>query len=201
MGGNVWERLKSCYPPIIELIPVGLIGWGIYVLVSGLEEMALLMPVDFSFFGKPTVLATKNPLILWSYISLAAALYAIFSLISYYVLLPDDPRELIKLPADRATPLDFQEAQAIQRSWVRSFYALKTLTVTNLIYRLWGTVWISLTKWDSLGLWPWLTVILMVLVVLRPLYLLTKTISAHLVRASVGETSTSSEDKNRDLGT
>lgn len=187
----MWERLRDSYPPILELIPLAALGWGAYVLLSGFEEMALLMPVDFSFWGKPTVLAATNPLILWSYLSLAAALYAIFSLISYYVLLSDDPRELISLPADRATPLELGEAVVVQRSWVRSFYALKTLIIMNLVYRLWGTVWISLTRWDGLGLWPWLTVILMMVAILHPLFLLARIVSSHRIRAATDDNATS----------
>lgn len=189
----MWERLKDSYPPILELIPLVALGWGAYVLLSGLEEMALLMPVDFSFLGKPTVLAATNPLILWSYLSLAAALYVIFSLISYYVLLSGDPRELISLPPDRATPLELHEAVVVQRSWIRSFYALKTLIIINLVYRLWGTVWISLTRWDGLGLWPWLTIILMIAAILYPLFLLARIVSSHRIRVSRDDNASSPE--------
>ena len=152
----MWEKMRRCYPPQLELVSLFLVVLAFYIALSNYSALPDTIPTHFDANGNPDDWGGKGTIILLPIINAVSFLF--LTLFCFWFAIVDDPRRFINLPSGRKATEALTEVQAENlRVFVnRSLFILKILTLGLLTYLTWQMVEVALGKASDIGLFLWL---------------------------------------------
>lgn len=140
----------------MELFALILVVLTCYIALSNYSALPDTIPTHFDAGGNPDDWGSKGGIFLLP--AMSAADFLFLTLLNFWFAVADDPRRFINLPGRRKSLEALTKAQAeTMRIFLnRSLFTLKILTLGLFAYLTWQTVEIALGRASSTGLWLWL---------------------------------------------
>jgi len=150
-------KIKKFYPPVIEILPLLLLFYTVFLLSSSYGQISNGVPINFSITGIPTAWGDKTILIVLGVV--AVGVYFLLSIINYkFLISPEDLIIISKNKRPEQRKLTPNELNTIRVFAVRTVFIIKSLVGLLLLYIYRGIVRISLGNQVELGLTLWLIV-------------------------------------------
>ena len=150
-------KIKKFYPPVIEILPLLLLFYTVFLINSSYGQISNGVPVNFSITGIPIAWGDKTALIILGVV--AVGVYFLLSFVSYKFIISSEKLIIIsknKRPEQRK--LNPNEISSIRVFAARTIFIIKSLVGFLLLYIYRGIIRISLGNQVELGLSLWLIV-------------------------------------------
>ncbi len=145
----MWQKLSKCYPPHFELIPLVLLVFTIYLVLSNYATLPGTVPTHFNAQGLADDWGSKSTLFI--ILGLNAFIYILFTILNFWFAIAKDPRSLINLPAKRKAALSDTQIEALRVTLNRYLFLLKIFMQGLFAYILYITIEIAEERADRLG--------------------------------------------------
>jgi uncharacterized membrane protein len=145
----MWQKLSKCYPPHLELIPLFLLAFTIYLSLSNYATLPDTIPTHFNAQGIADGWGGKNTIFI--FLGLNAFLYILFTAINIAFAVVRDPRSMINLPAARKAALSDTQIETLRVTLNRYLFLMKLLTQGLTVYLLYITIEVAWERASSLG--------------------------------------------------
>ena len=108
----MWQKLSKCYPPHLELIPLFLLAFTIYLALSNYATLPDTIPTHFNAQGIVDGWGGKNTI--FFLLGLNALIYILFTVINVAFAAVRDPRSMINLPMERKAALSDAQIETLR---------------------------------------------------------------------------------------
>ena len=146
----MWQKLAKCYPPQLELIPLLLLAFTVYIVASNYADLPDSIPTHFDAQGDPDGWSGKSAIFLSP--GLGLFFYILFSAINVGMAVVKDPRSLINLPEIRKAALTDSQTEQLRLFVNRSLFLMKVVAQGLTAYLAYITVEVALERASGLGL-------------------------------------------------
>lgn len=146
------HKLNKFYPLQLELIPMTLLAFIIYLTLSSYPTLPDRIPSHFNFQGFPDGWGNKNTLFIYPAVS--AFTYLLITIISIAFALVRDPKSFINLPTRIKDSLSEVGAEKLQIILLRCLLAIKILILGLSTYLLFYNIEVAMNKASGIGYWP-----------------------------------------------
>ena len=164
----MWQKVRKIYPLQLEIVPLVLMFLAIYLTLINYPDLPDSIPSHFNFRGLPDRWASKSELIVYPAASIFV--YMLISSISVAMAVVKDPKRLINLPARMKDSLSVAQAERLRIILVRCLLTLKMAVIGMMTYLLYGNLEVALGRAEGLGYWPFVFVLVILIVVGFMLY-------------------------------
>ena len=145
----MWQKLSRCYPPHLELIPLVLLAFAIYLALSNYATLPDTIPTHFNEQGIADDWGNKSAI--FFLLGLNASLYILFTFLNFWFAVARDPRALINLPTKWKAALSDTQIERLRVTLNRYLFLLKIVMQGVFTYILYITIEIAWERADSLG--------------------------------------------------
>ncbi len=145
----MWQKLSKCYPPHLELIPLFLLAFTIYLALSNYATLPDTIPTHFNAQGIADGWGGKNTIFI--FLGLSAFIYILFTAINVSFAAVRDPRSLINLPMERKAALSDTQVETLRVTLNRYLFLMKLLAQGLTTYLLYITIEVAWERASSLG--------------------------------------------------
>ena len=145
----MWQKLSKCYPPYLELIPLFLLVFTLYLALSNYTTLPDTIPTHFNAQGIADDWGSKTTI--FFILGLNALIYVLFTVLNIWFAIAKNPRALINLPAKRKAALSDKQVEALRVTLNRYLFLLKIVTQGLFTYLLYITIEIAWERAHSLG--------------------------------------------------
>ncbi len=165
-------KVKRFYPPVVEIIPLLILFYTVFLLSFSYGQISNGVPVNFTLTGAPTAWGDRTVLIALG--TVAVGVYFLLSYINYKFLMAPQKLVLINKKSEQKE-LSESKLETIRVFTVRMIFLIKSLVGLLLLYIYRGVVGISLGNKFELGLGLWLivgTIILTVIIMISKIQII-----------------------------
>lgn len=159
----MWQKLSKCYPPYLELIPLLLLVFTLYLALSNYTTLPDTIPTHFNAEGIADDWGSKTTI--FFILGLNALIYVLFTVLNIWFAIVNDPRVLINLPAKRKAALSDKQIEALRVTLNRYLFLLKIVMQGLFTYILYIMIEIALERAHSLGVLFFLFILALLAVV------------------------------------
>ena len=145
----MWQKLSKCYPPHLELIPLLLLVFALYLALSNYTTLPDTIPTHFNAADIADDWGSKTTI--FFILGLNALFYVLFTVLNIWFAIAKDPRALINLPAKRKAALSDKRVEALRVTLNRYLFLLKIAMQGLFTYILYIMIEIAWERADSLG--------------------------------------------------
>lgn len=145
----MWQKLSKCYPPYLELIPLFLLVFTLYLALSNYTTLPDTIPTHFNAEGIADDWGSKTTI--FFILGLNALIYVIFTVLNIWFAVAKDPRALINLPSRWKAALDDTKLEKLRVTLNRYLFLLKIVMQGLFTYILHIMIEIAWERADSLG--------------------------------------------------
>ena len=145
----MWQKLSKRYPPHLELIPLVLLVFSIYLALSNYAALPDTIPTHFNAQGIADDWGSKNTIFIFP--GLNAFIYILFTTLNIWFAVVKDPRSLINLPAKWKAALSDTQVEKLRGVLNRYLFLLKIIIQGLTAYILYITIEMAWERTDSLG--------------------------------------------------
>ncbi len=145
----MWQKLSKCYPPYLELVPLFLLVFTLYLALSNYTTLPDTIPTHFNAEGIADDWGSKNTI--FFLLSSSAFIYILFTTLNIWLAIVKNPRALINLPAKWKVALGDTQLEELRVTLNRYLLLLKIVTQGLFTYILYITIEIAWERADSLG--------------------------------------------------
>jgi uncharacterized membrane protein len=157
------KKLNSIYPLQLEIIPLLMLFFLLYLALSSYPGLPDQIPTHFNIQGLPDKWGSKNEMLI--YPGMGIFIYALFTGITAAFLAVTNPLNLINLPSRMKESISPAQAEELRILMIRTMLAFKILIIGLMVYLLNSTVEIALHRTNSSGYWPLLFVLAILILV------------------------------------
>lgn len=143
------EKLRKGYPIRLEIIPLALLVFTIYWVVTNYPTLPDRVPTRFDLQGLPDKWGSKNEVLIFPI--LGAVLYAFFTAIVALFAVVEDPRSLINLPRKMKAAITEAQAEKLRLFFMRSLFALKILMQGMMAFTAYATIEVAHGRSAGMG--------------------------------------------------
>lgn len=161
-------KIGKYYPLQLETIPLLILFFAIYLTITNYANLPDSIPTHFDSQGFPDDWGSKNEVI--AYPAIGFFVYILFTGISIMLAVTSDPKKLINLPSRIKDALSDTQAEELRTELVRYLLALKIVVVGMMTYLLFGNIEVALNHASSLGYWPFIFIVTILILVGLILY-------------------------------
>jgi uncharacterized membrane protein len=143
------RKIAKIYPLQIEIIPLVLVVWSLYLTLTNYPLLPYQIPTHFNIQGLPDGWGNKSEILVYSITGFLV--YVIITVISIFLSITRNPKSLINLPGyikDKITP---EQAERLRVILVRCLVILKILILGQNLYLLSGSIETALGKSTGIG--------------------------------------------------
>jgi len=145
----MWRKLSKCYPPHLELIPLFLLAFTVYLAMSNYATLPDTIPTHFNAQGIADGWGDKNTIFI--FLGLSAFIYILFTAINVSFTVVRDPRSMINLPMERKAALNDTQVETLRATLNRYLFLMKILGQGLTTYLLYITIEVAWERASSLG--------------------------------------------------
>lgn len=145
----MWQKLSKCYPPHLEIIPLFLLAFTVYLALSNYATLPDTIPTHFNAQGIADGWGGKSTVFV--FLGLNAFIYILFTAINIAFAVVRDPRSMINLPAARKAALSDAQVETLRVTLNRYLFLMKLLTQGLTAYLLYATIEVAWERADGLG--------------------------------------------------
>jgi uncharacterized membrane protein len=145
----MWQKLSKCYPPILELLPVILLGVTLYITLSNYSSIPERIPIDYNSQGIPEEWTNKN--LIFLYLGLSTFLYLLITAINFWLAVTKNPKSLINIPQSWKESLSDSQTEKLRVVLNRYLFVLKVLIQGLIIYLLHASIEIAMNRMSNIG--------------------------------------------------
>ena len=145
----MWQKLSKCYPPHLELIPLLLLVFVLYLILSNYAALPDTIPTHFNAQGVADDWGSKNTIFI--FLGLNAFIYILFTFINIWFAIVKDPRVLINLPVKWKAAISDTQIETLRVMLNRYLFLLKIIIQGLTAYLLYITIEMVWERADSLG--------------------------------------------------
>ena len=145
----MWQKLSKCYPPHLELIPLLLLAFTLYLALSNYATLPDTIPTHFNAEGIADDWGSKTTI--FFILGINALIYVLFTVLNIWFAIAKDPRALINLPAKRKAALSDKQVEALRVTLNRYLFLLKIAVQGLTAYLLYIIIEIAWERAQSLG--------------------------------------------------
>ena len=150
-------KVKRFYPPVVEIIPLLILLYTVFLLSFSYGRISNGVPVNFTLTGVPTAWGDRTVLLAFG--AVAVGVYFLLSIINYkFILSPANLIIINKHKSSEEGNLSKNQFETIRVIAARTILLIKSLVGLLLLYIYRGVVGISLGNQFELGLGIWLIV-------------------------------------------
>lgn len=146
---SLWQRLGRCYPLLLELIPLLLLGLTVYLVLSNYSALPDTIPTHFDARGVADDWGSKSTILVFP--AIAFPVYLFVSILTAWMSLAKDPKSLINLPDRNKAAISPEKAEELRLVVVRCLFLVKTLTVGLMTYSVYATIEVARGSAQGLG--------------------------------------------------
>jgi len=152
----MWEKMRKCYPPQLELLALLLVILTFYIALSNYSLLPDTIPSHFDASGNPDELSGKGTI--WVLPIISAVFFLLFTFIYFLLAVVDDPRQFINLPVRKSTmeAMSEEQVEKLRVFVTRSLFVLKIISMGFFVYMTWQTVEVAQGRASDIGTAPWL---------------------------------------------
>jgi len=147
----MWQKLSRGYPLRLELFPLALLAFTLYLTISSYASLPDHVPAHFNFQGVPDRWGGRGEVIIFPVLSFF--LYCLFIGITVALSVVKDPKSMINLPSRMKAALTVAQAEGLRVVLLRSLFALKMLTLGLLAYLAFTTIQVAAGRATSIGVY------------------------------------------------
>ncbi|MDD4875946.1 MAG: DUF1648 domain-containing protein [Dehalococcoidales bacterium] len=145
----MWQKLSKCYPIRLELIPLFMLAFTLYIALSNYTTLPEIIPTHFNGQGTPDDWGSKNTIFLL--LGLNIFIYLLFTVLNIAFAVIKDPRSLINMPDKWKAALSSTQIERLRVIMNRYLFALK-ITIQGLTgYIIYITIEIAWERTTDLG--------------------------------------------------
>ncbi|MFC1964400.1 DUF1648 domain-containing protein [Chloroflexota bacterium] len=159
----MWQKLRKCYPPTLELVPLLLLILAIYIAFSNYSTLPERIPIDFNSQGTAEDWANKNMIFL--YPGLGIFVYLLFTTLNIWFAVTKNPKSLINMPQKWKDSLSDPQTEELRVILNRYLFVLKVVIQGLMLYLLYASIEVALEKTNNIGGPVFTLIILAILVV------------------------------------
>ena len=145
----MWQKLSKCYSPYLELIPLVLLAFTIYLALSNYATLPDTIPTHFNEQGIADDWGSKTTI--FFILGLNALIYVLFTVLNIWFAIAKNPRALINLPPKWKVALGDTQLEKLRVTLNRYLFLLKIVMQGLFTYILYITIEIAWERADSLG--------------------------------------------------
>jgi len=145
----MWQKLNRCYPPTLELIPILLLVFTIYITFINYSALPERIPIDFNSQGIAEDWANKNMIFL--YPGLSVFIYLLFTALNIWFAVTKNPKSLINMPRKWKNSLSDSQTEELRVILNRYLFVLKVVIQGLMLYLLYASIEVALEKTSSIG--------------------------------------------------
>ncbi len=143
------ERLRKGYPLRLEIIPLALLAFTVYWVVTSYPTLPDQVPTHFDLQGLPDRWGSKNEVLIFPI--LGAVLYVFFTAIVALFAVVKDPRSLINLPRKMKDAITDTQAEKLRLFFMRTLFALKVLMQGLMAFTAYATIEVAFGRSAGMG--------------------------------------------------
>ena len=145
----MWQKLARCYPPHLELIPLCLLIFTLYLTLSSYAALPDTIPTHFDAQGMADDWGDKNAI--FFIMGMNAFIYVLLTAINIALAVVKDPRSIINLPPKWKAALDDNRIEKLRVTLNRYLFLLKIVMQGLFTYILYITIEMAWERADNLG--------------------------------------------------
>ena len=138
----MWQKLNRCYPPTLELIPILLLVFTIYITFINYSALPERIPIDFNSQGIAEDWANKNMMFL--YPGLGVFIYLLFTTLNIWFAVTKNPKSLINMPKKWKDSLSDSQTEELRVILNRYLFILKVVIQVLMLYLLYASIEVAL---------------------------------------------------------
>jgi uncharacterized membrane protein len=152
----MWEKLRRCYPPQLELVSIFLVIITFYIALSDYSALPDTIPTHFNAQGIPNDWSSKRTIFIFPILN--AVFFLSLTFFNFWFAIVDDPKRFINLPRKRKEAMTKEQAETLRIFLNRCLFILKIIMLGLFTYLTWQTIEIALGRASSLGSFFWLLI-------------------------------------------
>ena len=145
----MWQKLSKCYPPHLELIPLLLLVFALYLALSNYTTLPDTIPTHFNAEDIADDWGSKTTIFL--ILCIVTLIYVLFTVLNFWFAIAKDLRALINLPAKRKAALSNKQIETLRLTLNRYLFLLKIVMQGLSTYHLYIIIEIAWGREHSLG--------------------------------------------------
>jgi uncharacterized membrane protein len=157
------RKLNGYYPLQLELVPLALLIFILYLFLSNYGALPERIPSHFDLSGAVDRYGSKTEIVIYPVAATLA--FLLFSGINLAFASVKDPRRLINLPESTKAAITPEAGETLRVVMLHSLLALKIVIMGMMAYMLYANLQVALGKSEGLGSWfPTFIVVLLAIV-------------------------------------
>jgi uncharacterized membrane protein len=150
----MWQKLSRYYPVRLEIIPLALIIFELYLVITSYPTLPFIIPTHFGVNGAADEWGMRSAILLLPVLGIFV--YFLLSVFHVMFALIKDPKRFINLPKPQKDKMTPAMVEKLMATVDRCLFVMKILLVSLTLYNVYITIEVAKSRATGLGIWFWL---------------------------------------------